>query len=353
MTPTLPAEIRQPTVTELAALFNDYVQYSDNANLIMKTLYYGLSEPGNPFSIANTCTLLEGITAPRVLSSLSSTEVLQPSDSNNFNSKGNLTFTGNILSPQGWKIDTTFNDQETWFAAKQALSAMQMGLIPTEVNRLSLHVFMVEELLSRSVNDLRKIIFTGEKAATTDATAVLDGFNKIFADAVTAGKLSPLGILATSASNVLEKITTLVNAAGIKWRYQPTFYVAVAPNVYNMITQVASGLGSTQPVIVINNGNREQIANNIMGIPLPTMPNVKIYQEPYLPTDGMYATVKENMVVGFDTMNTGRQLRAESVARLVNIMGDGMVGVQVRQFDAPNGYTDETAFVCNEACAGA
>jgi len=351
-TTILPNEIRQPSVAELVTQFNDFVQFDDNASLVMKSMYYQLSEPNNPFSIANTCTILEGVTRPEVLAGLSSSEVLQPSNSKVFNSKGDLKFYGRTLTPNGWKIDILINPQDVWFAAKRALSQMQMGLIPTEVNNLALYNFMIEEILSRGTNDLRQIIFKGAKGTGTDAIKITDGFNKLFADGVTAGTLTPLPIVANSVSNVLDSIDSLVKVMGPKWKRQPDTYVAVASNVYQMVAKVASGLGTTQPTIVINNGNRQDIANNILGIPLPTFPNIRIYEEPYLPADAMYATVKRNMVVGFDTANVATQLRAEPNFREVAILGDGMVGVQVRQFDAPNGSNEETAFVCNEAAAG-
>ena len=69
-------------------------------------------------------------------------------------------------------------------------------------------------------------------------------------------------------------------------------------------------------------------------------------EEPNLPTGGVIATVKRNLVVGFDDLNPEANMRMQLQDRLVKVLGDGALGVQVRRVKST---TNGAPIVVNEA----
>jgi hypothetical protein len=62
----------------------------------------------------------------------------------------------------------------------------------------------------------------------------------------------------------------------------------------------------------------------------------------------MVATVKENLVVGFDTTDLARSLRTQANRRVVEVMADASACVQIRRVESG---IDGAPIVVNEAMA--
>jgi hypothetical protein len=195
---------------------------------------------------------------------------------------------------------------------------------------------------------LRRVLFSGKKQVGTNANDVIDGFVAQFKAAVAANRLTPKAIVATSSANVAAKIIDFTRQLGPIVRRSPNAYIAVASNVYNMI----QGLAITDPQtfqlfspFAIQFGNNAMASTDFLVCPIHR--NIKIYEEPNLPDNGMYATIKDNLVVGFDT--TSFDLRTREHFREIAILGEGMVSCGVREYNPWNGKAEETKFVANDA----
>jgi hypothetical protein len=251
-----------------------------------------------------------------------------------------------------WKIDMSIDWQGMFKEYLQTYETMKRGLVPTESNSMpDLETYFMTEIMKQAQADLRELIFKGVYNSSGSAyghLAVLDGFVKILKAASLLGTpdIVATSAVVTSAANALPKIKTMYQGLGSAWRNSSDAIILVASDVWFNVTDAASGFGTTAPTIVINNGNRSEIANDIISYPLPFARNVKLMEEPNLPTGGMLATVKRNLVVGFDTLDPSASLRMEREKRLVNILGDGMLGVQIRRIKAT---TKGAPIVVNEA----
>lgn len=346
-TPILPNEVRQPTIHETVKDLQGYFQ--SNESNIMMTLLLGIFAQDNPANVSNQVELMTGVNRNQLMLNLHSTETMQPMNSKEINSKGSVVLTGSTLEPDMWKVDNLLNYVEIWNKYTRALTLQQNGLVPSGTNPLELHEVIIQQLREQMAHDMRKVIWTGNKAlANTSADAITDGFLKKFKTAATASKLTPKAITGITSANIFNKILSLVNSLGTMWRRQPDTIVLVASDVWEKLTEASAG-NSAALAIVLNQGNRDAIYNHVMSIPLPQYPNIKIYEEPYLPAGAMIATVKRNLIVGMDTVSANLDAMVYGAnPREILVYGHGMLGVGVRQFDAPSGSALQTAFVCNE-----
>lgn len=338
----------QPNVTQFIADFNKY--YETNRFSIMANLFYGMFDPSNPYTLTDRCQMMDGINKPQLIQHLNINNVIQRANSRAFNEKGDLEFAGRTLTPMGWKYDLRIDFQGMWKEYLMTQNVQRMGLVPTESNILpEVMDLFLKQILGRASADLREAIFKGvyvNSSSDYSHLSWMNGFTKLLKDAVTATDLTPTVAAVTSAADVLPKIKTLTQALGDIYRNSPTAIVLVATDVWYKACDVASGFGTTAPTIVINNGNREDIANNILLKPLPFAPNIKLMEEPTLPTGGMLATVKENLVVGFDSYDASAQIRVREDDRLLKVLGDGLLGVQVARVKPVSGIAP---IVVNEA----
>jgi hypothetical protein len=346
-TPILPNEKRQPTIHETVKDLQGYFQ--SNESNIMMTLLLGIFAQDNPANIANQIELMTGVNRNQLLLNMHSTEIMQPMNSRAINSKGDVVLTGSTIEPDMWKVDNLLDYTTIWEKYTRALTLQQNGLVPGSQNPLELHELIIQQMREQIAHDMRKVIWTGDKAlANTSADAITNGFLKKFKEAATASKLTPKAITGITSANIFAKILTLVNSLGTMWRRQPDTIVLVASDVWEKLTEAAAG-NSTSLLFQFNNPNRDQIFNHVMSIPLPQYPNIKIYEEPYLPVGAMVATVKRNLICGVDTASAPLDATQYGAnPREILVYGQGMLGVGVRQFDAPSGSALQTAFVCNE-----
>ena len=340
----LSGETRIPDVSAIVSAFGTF--YQSNWDKIWRAAYFSMFDPANPFSLADRCMMLDGVNKPQMLPSTKTGNVIQKQNSKQVNIKGQTTFEGRSLAPEAWKIEQLFNHMEVWQGYVQTLRLQRDGLVPSNQNLITdIHNIIVAEVFKRGGADLREALYKGVKAVGTGHLDLLDGFNKIMKDAATAGDHTPLAVTATSASDVFPKIRQVVSALGDAYKRDQNCIVKVAPNVYDFIREKQDG-GGTTPTIYITNGNREEIARDIASTPLPSFPNVKVIEEPYLKTNAIVASVKENFVVGFDSMDPMAQMDMQKQYQEIYMVATGAIGVQVRQFKSEFG---EKPFVCNEA----
>jgi hypothetical protein len=342
-TTILSGELRAPDLSAFIAAFPNF--YETNWTDIWKAQYYGLFDPANPFGLSDRAVMQDGINKPQLLASIKTGNVLQKQNSQQVNTKGVTSMEGRVLTPEAWKIEQLFDYMVLWQGYVQSMRLSKEGLIPSVDNVISdLHNMTVSEVFKRGGADARQTIYQGVKAAGTGHLDIFDGFNKIMKDAATAGQHTPAAVVVTSASDVFTKIRQIVEQLGQAYKRNPNCIVKVAPDVYSFIREKQDG-GGTAPTIYITNGNREEIARDLASTPLPSFPNVKVIEEPYLKAGGIVASVKENFVVGFDSYDQTAQMDMQKQYQQIYMVATGAMGVQVRNFKAEFG---EKPFVCNE-----
>ncbi len=347
-TTTLSGELQQPDISQFVADFSGY--YRTNKFEIMANLFYSMFDARHPFSLAERCTLMDGINAPELMETLDTGNMVQKSNSEAFNSKGNIVMTGRKLTPMGWKVDSLINFQKIWKEYVQRYRTQKLGLIPNESNTLpDLEQLFTREILKRVSSDLRQAIFSGAFVSGAGATGHLqfmDGFNTILKAEATAGNVTPLAVSVTSPSDVMTKIKQMFEALSPEYQAANDLVFLVSTDVWSKVTDNASGFNTANPSIIVNSGNREEIARDILNKPLPFAPNARVLHEPNIKTGGVLGTLKSNMVVGFDSFDEGAQFRTQLQDRLIKILMDGMLGVNFRRVKPVLG---EVPLVCNTA----
>jgi hypothetical protein len=336
-------ELRVPDLSSIATAFPNF--YQVNWENIWKAGYYSLFDPANPFNLSDRAVLLDGVNRPQLLPSTKTGNVIQKQNRKEVNSKGQTTMEARVLSPEAWKIEQFYNEEEHFKGWVMSMRLQKDQLVPSVDNMIELiHNLVISETFKRGGADIRQVIYQGVKASGTSHLALLDGFNKIMKDAATAGDHTPAAITVTSASDVFIKCRQLVSQLGQAYKRDQNCIVKVASDVYDYIREKQDG-GGTAPNIYITSGNREEISKDLASTPLPSFPNVKVIEEPYLKSGGMVASVKDNFVVGFDSFNPASQMDMQKHYQELYMVATGAVGVQVRNFKAEFG---EKPFVCNE-----
>lgn len=339
----LSGELRVPDLSAFIAAFPNF--YDTNWQDIWRAQYYGIFDPNNPFGLSDRAVMQDGINRPQLLASIKTGNVIQKQNSQQVNIKGSTTMEGRVLTPESWKIEQLFDYMTIWSGYVQSMRLAKDNLVPSVDNVISdLHNLVIAEVMKQGGADLREAIYKGVKAVGTGHLDLLDGFNKIMKDTATAGQHTPLAVTVTSASDVFPKIRQMVEQLGEAYKRSQSCIVKVAPDVYSFIREKQDG-GGTAPTIYITNGNREEIARDLGSTPLPSFPNVKVIEEPYLKTGGIVASVKENFVVGFDSYDQSAQMDMQKQYQQIYMVATGAIGVQVRNFKPENG---QKPFVCNE-----
>lgn len=330
--PTLPAQLNNANIDQFVSDFNAY--YHMNPQNIMGDMYYGLEDVNSPFYIGNRVTMYSGVIRKEILPTLDSTHIIQKANSAEFNAKGENILGGRALEPMGWKIDTKIDWQKTYREYVQMWETAERNRVPHESNIVpDLNTYFMMNIMKQAGYDIRQAIFQGSYSSSATAYGHLqwlNGFNKIIKDEITGSVITPYPISATSSANVLTEIKKLYSYLGEGWKRSPNAIILVASDVYELLTDTAS-FGSTAQQLFISQPNRTQIAANILAYPLPYAPNVKVIHEPYLPEGGMLATVKENLVFGYDSTDIASSLRFQLIDRQIKVLGDGSACVQIRR----------------------
>ncbi len=336
---------RQPTFDQSLNQIGKFIEL--NQQDLARSVLMGMFDPSSNYFIGNIATVRDGVNRSVGLMQLSSSEVLQPMNSREFNPKGGLKLSGSVLNPEMFKIDELFNYIEIWTEFGTRLNLMKNQQIPNEENPLEYHDVFLDELMKRAHADMRRIIITGVKGSGTDAVKILDGLVAIAKKAVTANKLTPFSINPTSTTDILSKIDDLVAKINPSQRWNPGLglYVALAPDMYALMRKLA--LEKSSKFAEISQENLNNGSASLKYFTVPSFSHIPIFEEPHLPAGAMYCTTKSNLIVGVDTQSFN--LRSTPADREIKVLGDGMLSVGVREFNPVNGMEAERMFACNDA----
>lgn len=342
---TIPV-LNAANVGDFVTKFNEY--FTSNGDLA-SDLYYTLDDPGSPYYIGDRCQIRGGVISKDILSTLNSGHVLQAGrGAKHYNPKEVLKLDGRYLDPKRWKIDLELDWEDIFKEYIQRWEPALKGRVPHESNNIpTLQTYFLTEIFRRAGNDLRQALFKGEYSATLADDGHLqwvDGFNKIIADEIAATNLTPLtGALVTSPSDVIPKIKKMYQALGQGWRDSNSAQILVASNVW---------FHACETTLMTNNQAYSMFtpeqAMTALSRPLAFAANVKLVHEPNLPEGGMMATVKENLVVGYDSDKLASSLRMQEDKRIVRILADGSACTQIRRVEE---LIDGAPLVVNEAMA--
>lgn len=333
-------------IDDFVSSFNEY--YKADANDLATDLYYTLQDPSSPFYIGNICQIRSGVKSREILMNLTSSNILQRASSRTWNPKEGLEVDGRALVPSQYKIDLELVWAEIYKEYMQIFETAQRDRVAHESNPIpTLQEYFMMEIIKRAGSDLREAIFKGVYSSNPVHDGHLqwmNGFTKVIKDEITATNITPLtGAAVTSSSDVLPKVKKMYQNMGAGWRNSASAQILVATNVWDFATDTTM-FTSNNAGSVFN----PELAKYVLSKPLSFAPNVRLVHEPNLPTGGMVATVKENLVVGFDSTDLAGSLRTQANRRVVEVMGDGSACVQIRRVESG---IDGAPIVVNEAMA--
>jgi hypothetical protein len=144
-----------------------------------------------------------------VIENAEATEVLQPYQGT-FTPKGTLTHSEETIRVRPIKMDLQFTEGqlEKWWNTWQ-VSRFDVEKDPME---WSFPKYIVEkEIMPKFQDDLNRVAWLGEYAAPTPGTAgdavdAVDGYKKIIADLITAGKINDYATGTITTSNIRDKV---------------------------------------------------------------------------------------------------------------------------------------------------
>lgn len=333
-------------IDDFVSSFNEY--YKADANDLATDLYYTLQDPSSPFYIGNICEIRSGVKSREILMNLTSSNILQRASSRTWNPKESLDVDGRALVPSQYKIDLELVWAEIYREYMQIFETAQRDRVAHESNPIpTLQEYFMMEIIKRGGSDLREAIFKGVYSSNPVHDGHLqwmNGFNKVIKDEITATNITPLtGAAVTSSSDVLPKVKKMYQNMGAGWRNSANAQILVATNVWDFATDTTMFTASNAASVF-----NPELAKYVLSKPLSFAPNVRLVHEPNLPTGGMVATVKENLVVGFDSTDLATSLRTQANRRVVEVMGDGSACVQIRRVESG---IDGAPIVVNEAMA--
>jgi hypothetical protein len=215
-----------------------------------------------------------------VTENMESSEILQPYQGQ-FTPKGTLTHSENAIRVRPIKIDLTFSEAqlEKWYYAWQN-SYFEGGKDPR--NYSYAQYVLEREITPKLQDDLNSVAWLGSYAAPTPGTAgdsvdSVDGFKKVIADAITAGKIPAANVYNSgtlSVSNMrdqvegfLDSIPEALTSKGGKILCSPQlvrWYVRDYRGEYSSIPSLYNPeAGALRPVLVD--------AYNVELVPIATM----------------------------------------------------------------------------------
>lgn len=293
-----------------------------NKNILISDLYMGLN-------LDDRFTIQEGVSDELPLPKITMGSIVQPGNDTNFNPTANAIQVGaRILKTRQWKVDLTINPRalvKTWLGFTK-----QPG---TRQSKMPLEQFIMMEIVKQIQHELRMLsvyrgVFNG---AGTGAIDVCNGLLKLIADEITATNLTPVVTGAISSSNVVDKILSVHDLMPEQYKDAEDGLILANPTIFDWYTRKLNPVFTSNLVATTEGGAIQRRRINEIQI---EGTNYMLKREPGLgSSQRLICTLKRNLHLGIDTMSDYNNFEFQRQDRLIKVLVDGTIGVQIGQAD--------------------
>lgn len=195
-------------ITELNAALGAY--YRQNKAAIMSKLYG--QEDARKY-----CTVVSGIQDEYVMTEMEIEEMMQPYQKG-WTPKGGAKFKPEKIKNRPVKVDYSFNPKD--------LEGTWIGYLKTNGSSPEQYPFVAyiyDKIIERLKRDVNKCTINGSYVAPTPGVAggamtSFDGILKVTADAITAGKITPMATGLITPANIVSKVESVFDSVDIEFR---------------------------------------------------------------------------------------------------------------------------------------
>lgn len=308
------------SITDIVAACGAF--FRANKNIIIQDLYLELMN-------SEYVTEYDGVSDELPLPKITMQNIVKPADDVNFVPTANAIGVGaRILKVRQWKVDLLINPNalvKTWLGF-----AKQKGTAQTKI---PLEQYIVMHIVSKIADDIRReALFRGTyNASGTTPGAIMDGWLKLVADAITATTITPIVTGAITSSNVIDKLLLVHDGLDEAYKSSRTF-MPVNPTIFDWAVRRYNPVTNASIVA----GDIKSLMNDqglLVRMPLAGT-NTMLVREPGLGTSQrVMVSLKDNFGVGYDAASDVNQLRFQEFDRSIKVLGDGKIGVQFAQLD--------------------
>lgn len=298
-------------ITELATNLGDY--HREHRDRLSAELL--LDE-----NFSDKFEIMDDVTDEVPLPNLSISDLIKPANPNTFAPTSNaLAFGSRTLKVRGIKVDLQLVPQvleKTWLGKMKN---------PSDPFDMPFEEFIMQYINSKiKENLLLQAVYGGTyNSGGTTPVDTMDGFLKKIADEITATNISPVVTGAITSSNVITSLEAVYDSLGEAYKNVPT--------ELKVNTQIFDWYNRKYRTDYGANNNYDGMKK---GRILLDGTNCEVVREPGLGTSQRtIATVKENMVMGVDSMG-GYNVDIQKFDRTIKILVDFKAGVEFKEIHA-------------------
>lgn len=306
------------------SLLGDY--YQEFREDVTLELQERLFDTNSRTSLANQMEFIEmGNVTEAPLTDLSSSEVLQPADADNFTPTSNaVRIKARKLITYGVKVDLSFTPQELdqiYFAAKKKNRGATTNV--QTLTDLAFGEYFMSVIMDRVQADAKKLAIKGDLTLPSGMLSAIDGEEAIIANEVTAGNIT---VVTPSGSTVIEKLESVFDALGDEYQEDPNTVAKVSKSLFNSLVR------ANQATL----GRKWNYTNDLNNeIEIDGYP-CKIVRNNHYAAGKVIITSKSNLVLGMSSMEQFNSFQFQQDKRKLIVLGDMRLGVQIRSARTTN-----------------
>jgi hypothetical protein len=268
-------------------------------------------------------TLWDDVQDEVPLPNLTTASVVRRGDYQNFSPTNNALIINNrMLKARPFKVDLRIYPQDflrNWLALNRPTKGT-----PTEFQHIPFHEFLMQKILEQIQDELRLITYKGVfNGAGSTNIDVVDGFIRTIKNGITATTVPTVALGNITQANVVGKLEELAFSLGDAYANKKA-YLHVPRKIYEFY--ITADPTATGRHMMFNEVPAKTGADvYLRGTNVKLVRNIDLR---YGTTNSeLFVTTENNLFIGTDTLNQLNGMEFEKEKRWINMMMDGVWGV--------------------------